>query len=294
MHSLLYMVAGLLLALPARAEIAVADDTGSVIRLTAPARRIVSLAPHITETLFAAGAGDRLVGAVDYSDYPVVAQRVPRIGSYTSPDLETIAALKPDLALGWTSGNPPASLDRLRALGIPVFLSQPDRIEDVAKDLERYGTLAGTSPTAQAAAAAFRERLQQMRRQYSTRPPVRTFYQVWKQPLLTVGGRQIIGDVIRLCGGENVFAALQPLAPAVTVEAVLAANPEAIVASGMDASRPEWLDDWKRWTSLTAVKRDNLFFVPPDLIQRHTPRLIEGATRLCAHLETARARRASQ
>jgi iron complex transport system substrate-binding protein len=120
---------------------------------------------------------------------------------------------------------------------------------------------------------------------------VRTFYQIWKQPLMTVGGKQIISDVIQLCGGENVFATLDGMAPTVTVEAVMAANPEAIVASGMDEARPEWLDDWQRWTSISAVTRGNLFFVPPDLIQRHTPRLLEGAERLCLHLEAARSRR---
>ena len=111
---------------------------------------------------------------------------------------------------------------------------------------------------------------------------------------MTVGGQQIISNVIRLCGGDNVFEKLGTLAPTVTVEAVIAANPEAIVASGMGESRPEWLDDWKRWTSITAVARDNLFFVPPDLIQRHTPRLLDGAEQLCQHLETTRSRRPRQ
>lgn len=283
-----------LAVLNARAEIAVTDDTGSIVRLAAPAKRIVSLAPHITETLFAAGAGDRLVGAVEYSDYPPAAKALPRTGGYSKLDLEAIAVLKPDLAVGWVSGNAPASIERLRALGVAVFLTQPDRIDDVARDIARYGELAGTSATARAAAADYRARIDALRARHAARPPVRTFYQVWKQPLLTVGGGQIISDVIRLCGGENVFASLKALAPAISAEAVLAANPEAIVASGMDAARPEWLDDWKQWVSLTAVKRDNLFFVPPDLIQRHTPRLVEGAARLCAHLETARDRRPAQ
>lgn len=277
-------------AAPAQADIVVTDDTGASVRLKAPARRIISLAPHVTETLYAAGAGDRLVGAVDYSNYPEAAQRVLRVGGYSKLDLETIAALKPDLAVGWASGNAPANIERLRALGIPVYLSQPERIDDVAKSLERFGELAGTQTTARAAATAFRARLQELRRQYGARPKLRTFYQVWKQPLMTVGGEQVITDVIRLCGGENVFAALKPLAAAVTVEAVLAADPEIIVASGMDAARPEWLDDWRQWKTLTAVKKDNLYFVPPDLIQRHTPRIVVGAEQLCAHLETARGR----
>ncbi len=272
----------------ARAEIVVTDDTGATLRLKEPAKRIVSLAPHVTETLFAAGAGERLVGAVDYSDYPEAAKKLPRVGGYSKLDLEAIAALRPDLAVGWASGNAPAHIEKLRALGIPVYLSQPERIDDVAASLERYGELAGTQTVAGAAAAAFRSRLQELRARHGARPPVRTFYQIWKQPLMTVGGGQVISDVIQLCGGINVFADLKPLAPKVTVEAVLAADPEAIVASGMGEARPEWVDDWRQWPGMTAVKRDNLFFIPPDLIQRHTPRLVEGAARLCAHLETAR------
>jgi iron complex transport system substrate-binding protein len=168
---------------------------------------------------------------------------------------------------------------------------QPERIDDVAANLERYGELAGTQAVARAAAASFRNRLGELRGKYAARPKLRVFYQIWKQPLMTVGGGQVISDAIRLCGGENVFAALMPLAPKVTVEAVLAADPEVIVASGMGDARPEWLDDWRQWRTLTAVQRDNLFFIPPDLIQRHTPRLVDGAERLCAQLETARGRR---
>jgi iron complex transport system substrate-binding protein len=180
---------------------------------------------------------------------------------------------------------------RMRALGLTVHLSQPDRIEDVAGELERIGNLAGSEVVAAAAATAFRERHALLARRYSQRPPVDVFYQVWKQPLMTVNGKQIISDVIRLCGGRNVFARLPVLAPTVSVEGVIAADPEVIIASGMDDARPEWLDDWKRWRNMKAVARGNLYFVPPDLIQRHTPRILDGAERLCIHLETARGKR---
>lgn len=279
------------LAFATRAEIAVQDDTGATLRLKAPAARIVSLAPHVTETLFAAGAGEKIVGAVDYSDHPEAAQKIPRIGGYSRLDLEAIAAMKPDLAIGWVSGNSLAHIERLRALGVPVFLVQPTGIDDVAVNLERFGRLAGTGAVARAAAQKFRARLAELRSRYATRPPVRIFYQVWHQPLMTVGGGQVISDVMRLCGGNNVFADLKPLAPKVTVEAVIAADPEVIVASGMDEARPEWVDHWRQWPGLTAVKRGNLFFIPPDLIQRPTPRLSEGAARLCEQIETARTRR---
>ena len=281
----------LLPSAPALAEVAVIDDTGVTVRLSRPARRIVTLAPHLAETLFAAGAGDRLVGTVDYSDHPEAARKVPRVGGYSRLDLEAVLALQPDLIVAWHTGNASANIDRLRDFGFPIYTSQPDRLEDVAGEIERLGRLAGTPETADEAARQINARLSALREQYGGRPVVRTFYQIWKQPLSTVGGRQIISSVIRLCGGENVFGDLKTIAPMVSVEAVLAANPEAIVASGMGEARPEWLDDWKRWPTLTAVARNNLFFVPPELIQRHTPRLLDGAERLCRHLETARSRR---
>ena len=281
----------LVCALPARAGLVVRDDSGAEVRLKEPARRIVSLAPAITETLFAAGAGGRVVGTVEYSDYPPAAQRITRIGSYTNLDLEMILALKPDLVIGWQTGNAAEHLDAVRRMGIALFLSEPDRIGDVADDLEKFGELAGTPDVARPAAAAYRARLAELAQRYSGRPRVRTFYQIWSEPLMTVGGRQIIASAIRLCGGENIFGELASMAPAVSVEAVLSADPEVIVSSGMDQARPEWLDHWRRWPQLTAAARENLFFIPPDLIQRHTPRLLDGAEQLCRDLEAARGRR---
>ena len=278
----------------AQAEVTVQDNSGEVVRLAQPAKRIVTLAPHLAEILYAAGAGDTLVGTVDYSDYPEAAQKIPRVGGYSRLDLEAIAALKPDLIIAWLTGNSQAHVAKLRTLGIPMYVSQPNLIDDVAADIEHFGVLAGSRDVANAAAARYRARHAELKKIYSQRPKVRTFYNIWKQPLTSVGGKQIISSVIRLCGGENIFASEDAMAPVVTVEAVIAANPEAIIASGMGQARPEWLDDWKRWTSLTAVARDNLFFVQPELIQRHTPRLLDGAEVLCRHLETARYRRPRQ
>ena len=275
----------------AAAEVRVVDDTGASIRLPRPAERIVTLAPHLVETLFAAGAGNKLVGTVEYSDFPEAAKKTQRVGGYSRLDLEAIAALKPDLIIAWLSGNAAAHVEKLREFGFPVYISQPNRIEDVASEIERIGHLAGTDKKARATAQDFRKRLAALQKRYAQKPVVRTFYQIWKQPLSTIGSKQIITSVIQLCGGENVFGTLESLAPVVTVEAVVAANPEAIVASGMGEARPDWLDDWKRWPTILAVARNNLFFVPPELIQRHTPRLLDGAEQLCRHLDTARSRR---
>jgi iron complex transport system substrate-binding protein len=286
-----FCLIALLAAAPALADIVVRDDEGRTLRLARPAQRIVSLSPDVTENLFAIGAGERVVGTVDYSNYPKAASAIARVGSYERVDLEAVAALRPDLVVAWKSGNSPTQVAKLAALGLPVYFTQPNRIEDVAANLERLGELAGTRDAAREVAARFSARVAALRARHGERPRVRVFYEVWNQPLMTVGGQQAITDALRLCGGENVFAALKPLAAAVTVEAVLSADPEAIVASGMDAARPEWLDEWRRWPSMTAVARGNLFFVPPDHLQRHTPRLAEGIEALCVHLETARARR---
>jgi len=276
---------------PGVAGVVVRDDSGREVSLAKSARRVVSLAPHVTESLFAIGAGGLVVGTVDYSDYPEAAKAIAKVGGYNRFDLETVIALEPDLVIGWQSGNPTALLERLAALGVPVFVSQPNHLEDVADELERFGRLTGLTTSAEAAARAFRERLGGLRKRAAGRPVVRTFYQVWHRPVMTVGGGQIISDVIKLCGGENAFEALSSLAPTVSEEAVLAANPEAIIASGMGEARPEWLDTWKKWPQLTATARKNLFFIPPDLIQRHTPRILDGAEQLCRFLEVARERR---
>lgn len=275
----------------AYADLVFKDDTGQEVRLKAPAKRIVALAPHLAESLYAAGAGDRLVGAVDYSDYPPEAKKLPRVGGYSRIDLEAVAALKPDLVLAWESGNNMPQVEKLKALGLTVYVSQPNRMENIADQLERLGQLAGTEGTAKAAADTFRKRLETLRSTYASKPKVRVFYHIWKAPLMTVGGPQIISDAIRLCGGENVFGKLNQMAPTVSVEAVLEADPEAIVATGMGDARPEWLHDWDKWPRLSAVKYGNLFHINPDIMQRHTPRILDGTEKLCVYLDQARNRR---
>lgn len=285
------LTATFLLSSSALADIVVKDDSGQEIRLKAPAKRIVTLAPHAAESLFAAGAGDKMVGTVEYSDYPPEAKKVPRVGGYSRIDLEAVAALKPDLVIVWQSGNHAGQIDKLKGLGFHVFVTQPNRMEDVALQVERFGQLAGSESTANAVANTFRKRLEALRSANAAKPKIRVFYQIWKSPLMTVGGPQIINDAIKLCGGENVFGQLKQMAPTVSIEAVLEADPEVIVATGMGDAKPEWLHDWDKWTRLTAVKRDNLFHINPDIMQRHTPRILDGAEKLCAHLDIARSRR---
>jgi iron complex transport system substrate-binding protein len=287
---LLLMLAAAILPLPAWGEVRVTDDYRNELVLAAPARRIVSLSPGLTELLYAAGAGNRVVGVLEHSDFPPEAKALPRVGSDAGIDLEAVLALQPDLVVAWPNAGSLRAVNRLADLKLPVFRSEPRDLDDIPRTLERLGTLAGTQKPAQAAAADFRVRAAALSARYSKRRPVRVFYQVWDRPLLTVNGEQVISKVIRLCGGENVFAALPVIAPQIDREAVLRANPEVIVASGTENERPEWLDAWKAFPGLKAVARGHLYVVPPDLLQRHTPRILEGAERLCALLEGVRQR----
>lgn len=272
----------------AHADIVVRDDAGNDVHLAAPAQRIISLAPNLAELAYAAGAGDKLVGTVDFSDYPEAAKKVPRIGNYASFDIESIIAAKPDLVLVWQSGNAAASVEQMRKLKLPLFIVEPKGLNDIPRNLERIGLLAGTQTQANAAARDFRQRLAGLQARYAGRTPVRMFYEIWDKPLMTVNGKQIISDVMRLCGGENVFAGLNALASVISVEAVLAANPDVIVTGGMGTRNASWLESWKKWPQLSATAHGNLFFIDPDLLQRETPRLLDGAEQLCKVLDRAR------
>lgn len=280
-----------LLAAAAQADIVVRDDGGNEVRLAQPARRIVSLAPHATELLFASGAGGAVVGAVQWSDYPPEAKAIPRVGSYVSPDPERILALAPDLVVGWASGNDPRVLAQLRELKLALYVTEIRTFEQVATNLERLGALAGTAAQAQRAAAAFRDRWRRLESRYGGAPRVSVFYQIWDRPLMSVNGEHLISRVIELCGGSNVVASVPTLTPILNVESVLLANPQVIVAGGMGEAYPQWLEGWRRWPQIEAVKQGNLVFVPSDLLQRATPRILEGAERLCQALEAVRARR---
>jgi iron complex transport system substrate-binding protein len=266
----------LLFAFNAKAQVAVVDDYGKQVRLPDQASRIVSLAPHLTELLYAAGAGAHVVGAVDYSDFPPEARALPRVGSDAHINLEAVLALRPDLVVAWPNPGSVRAVNRLAELALPVFRSEPRELEDIATTLERLGVLAGTSGEAQRAAREFRARKAELEKRYAGRSKVRVFYQVWDRPLLTVNGDHVISKVIRLCGGENVFAAAPAIAPEVNREAVLRANPEVIITSAPGAERPGWF--FSR----------HFYVVPAELIQRHTPRLLEGAEQVCRVLDEAR------
>lgn len=291
---LLLLAASLSLAAPpplidSAAQIAVTDYLGRIVTLEQPARRIVALAPHIVENLYSAGAGNQLVGAVDYCDYPPAAQKIPRVGAISAYSLEAIVALKPDLVVMWNSGLGGKTLPKFLELGLKVYASDPKTLDDIPRSIRDYGVLTGNREQAEKAAADFTARHRMLREKYQQQKPLSVFYQVWNQPLQTLNDDHIISDLIRLCGGSNIFGDAATIAPVIGLEAVLTRNPDVIIASGMGEEKPEWLDDWRKYPTLTAVKNGDLYFVPPDIIQRHTVRMLEGAEKVC--LALARARR---
>lgn len=279
---------------PVSAAITVVDDSGQKITLAQPAQRIVSLAPNITELVFAAGAGDRLVGVSEYSDYPEAAGSIRRIGGGNGLDLEAIVGLRPDLVIAWQSGNPSRSVTRLLELGLTVFISEPRHLQDITESLRRFGRLAGTDTIAARQIHDFEQHHEQLHGRYSRQEPVSVFYQVWDRPLMTVNGQHLISDVIRLCGGRNVFAELPELAPQITIEAVLAANPEVIVAGSGSEPVAANLEQWQRWSGLSAVAHGHVFAIQRELMVRHTPRILQGADQLCTLLDRVRVKKSGQ
>ena len=272
------------------APITVRDDADAVVTIAGPARRIVSLAPHATELLFAAGAGGAVVGVVAHSDWPPPARGLPRVGDAAALDLERIVALAPDLVVAWPYTAPP-QLAALRAQNVPVFVSDPRSIAAIADNIEKLGTLAGTKAIAQPVAAAMRTRQAALAAKYRGAAPLRVFYEIWNEPLYTIGGRHLITEAIATCGGVNVFAALLLPAPSVTIEAVVAAAPEVIVGGDDAGHRPAWLADWLRWPVIPAVRDGNLFVADGNLLHRPGPRFLEGVAVLCADFDQARTRR---
>ncbi|KAG0192394.1 hypothetical protein DFQ28_009347 [Apophysomyces sp. BC1034] len=294
---------------PARgmaAPVSVLDDSGARVTLNAPARRVVSLAPSVTELIFAAGGGDRLVGTVSFSDYPRAARNVPVIGTHAALDLERIAATRPDLIVLWWHGNQDRQIERLKTLRIPLFYSGPRRLADIGSTLVRLGTLLGTEPRAHESARAFDTRITALRQRYAGQQPVSVFFQVWDNPLMTLNGSHIVSDVISVCGGRNLFGSLGEQVPTVSTEAVIAADPDAIVTArpepkradppaqstgdGHDRRDEPSLRGWLRWQSMHAVARGSLFALDADLISRPGPRLADAAAVLCQDLDLVRQR----
>lgn len=271
------------------APVAVTDDAGRSVRLASPARRIVSLAPHATELLYAAGAGPQVVATVRYADYPEAARNLPRVGDANQLDLERIAALKPDLVVVWGHGSSVEQVERLKALKLPLFYSEPRNLPDIAASLRTLGHLAGTDETAEASARAYEAEVQRLRQRYAGQAPMRVYFQVWHQPLMTVNDRHLISDVIHLCGGVNVFGSQSALVPMPSAEAVLAARPQVLVTPAGEATPDGHITDslaeWRGFKTFEPIARHQTVLLPSDHISRATPRVLLAADQLCRALE---------
>jgi iron complex transport system substrate-binding protein len=252
------------------------------------ASRVVTLAPNLAELVFAAGAGASLVGVSAYSDYPAQALELPLVGDAFMVDQEQLALLQPDLLLVWQSGTPTHVVDELRRTGYRVEVIRTRSLDDIAIALIRIGTLTGHAEEAAGVAAAYTEGLRSLADRNRDKTSLRVFYQISKRPLFTVNGEHYVSELIDICGGSNVFADLNDLAPTVDVEAVIERNPEVMLAS-TDAGA-EAFDVWDRWPHVAASKHGNRFLMPADEIGRATPRLLAAGEAVCDALDTARRR----
>lgn len=284
----------LLLALASSAAAAadavtVTDDSGAHITLEAPAARIVSLSPGATEMLFAAGAGEHVIATVEYSDEPAAAQRVPRIGDVAAIDIEKLLALRPDVAVIWPGGGNAAQIEKVARLGLPLYRQQVGKLGDLPASLRRLGALAGTQAVADSAASALDARLAALAIKYAGSRQLTVLLQVWNRPLYTVGGSQLMSDALRLCGARNVFGDLPEQGPVVDLEAVIARDPDVIVAAAPGGSAQSWLADWKRFPRLRAVRSGRLIAFEDGRFSRLGPSAIAATEQLCRLLAVARA-----
>jgi iron complex transport system substrate-binding protein len=278
------------LAAPAAvADVRVTDDAGHAVVLAAPATRVVSLGPHLTELAYAAGGGSAVVGVIRYSDFPDAARKLPIVGDAHAIDFERIVQLKPDLVLVWGSGLNERHKARLRSLGLTVFESEIRQAQGIPDTLRRLGSLLGHADMGDMAARRFESQWRSLAERHKDRPPVRVFWQLWHEPLMTINREHLISEAMRMCGGVNVFADLPLLTPSVSWEAAIAADPQLIAGSGRKEDAERDFAVWRRLgKNVGAVKRQRFALVDGSLIGRMGPRFVEGAAALCDAIETAR------
>ncbi len=273
------------------AGIDVVDDTGTHLLLPEPARRIVSLAPGATEMLFAAGAGPQVIATVAYSEEPAAARQVPRIGDANAIDMERLLVLKPQVVVYWPGGNNPAQVAQLKRLGFTLYGQQVNRLTDLGDSLRRLGALAGTSTIAGQQAGQIEAQLMSLRERYSKREPVTALLETWNQPLYTVGGHQLMSDALAICGAVNIFGDVAQLSPSVQVEAVITRDPDLIIAAAPPGEGPQWLQAWRKFPTLKAVRSGMLLDFKDQALSRLGPSVVGATVGLCQQIDAARAHR---
>ena len=270
------------------ATVEVVDDNGDKLELPSAAQRIISLSPNTTEILFHIGAGKKIVGADEYSNYPAAANDIVRVNNHAAANYELILSLQPDVVIAWQSGNGEQIIGRIRELGIPVFVVETATLNDIPHLYRRLGQLAGFEKKADLQAAKFSDGLNQLRDKFSLGERIRVFYQIWNEPLMTLNGDHMVTDMIELCGGINIFSDAEALVPYVNIESVLAANPQIIISGGKNKN--DLLDSgfWHKWQGIAAVKNQQLYAIPSDLLQRHSNRILEGTDLMCEYIDLVR------
>ncbi|HUQ10198.1 MAG TPA: helical backbone metal receptor [Steroidobacteraceae bacterium] len=266
----------------------VRDDAGDTVKVGNGPCRIVSLAPGTTAMLYAAGAAHCLIGTIAHSTEPAEAAKLLVIGDAETLDFEQLLALRPTVVVVAVDVVQRVRIDRIRSLGIPVFQVHVTRLAGMPESIRRLGALAGTTPAANRAADALDAQLAALRRKYQGRASVRVLYQIWDQPIYTIGGRHVINDALQLCGATNVFADLATAAPAVTREAALARDPELVLASGPPESGNAWLEEWRRFPTVAAVRNGKLVSFTDERIDRMGPTVIAATAKLCEVIDSAR------
>jgi iron complex transport system substrate-binding protein len=274
--------------LPLEASVRVTDFSSRVIELEKPAQRVVAIGPHIVENVFSVGAGNLLVGVIEHSDFPEPALQIPRVGDVQGLSIERITALNPDLILLWRSAYSVDVANKLIELGFTVYLDEPKSLKDLSKSLTDLSLLLGKLKQGTKAIKHYEEKLGELRHRYQQRKTLRVFYQIWSQPLQTINDSHIISDIVELCGGENVFADAKFVAPKVSVESLLKRDPEVIIGTGRGPEPPAWIMAWGKWEAISAVKNKQIYFIHPDLIHRHSVRILQGATNMCEFIDKAR------
>ena len=274
----------------AAAPLTVVDDTGRSVTLQGSPRRIVSLAPGATEMLFAAGAGDRVIATVAFSDEPAAAKRVPRIGDVTAVDIERLVALHPDVVVVWPGGGNPAQVERIAQLHIPLYRQQVDRLADLAPSLRRLGALAADPDVGERAARALEKQIAGIKLQYAGGQHPSVLLEVWNHPIYTVGGNHLMRDALQLCGAHNVFGDLKERGPVIDTAAVIARNPDVIVAVAPPGEAQGWLNEWRRFTSLAAVRSGRLVAYEDLALTRLGPSVVPAAALLCRRIAAVEGR----
>ena len=281
------LVFGLAAIHTSSADITLLQANGESLSLAAPADSIITLAPNLAELVFAAGAGDRLIAVVEYSNFPAGVARIPRVGDAFRVDLERIMELKPDLVIAWKSGNPQTALQKLQQLGIKVWQIEITSPGEIADAVENIARAAGTETEGDAKAQNLRNRLADLQKQNADKTRLDYFYQVSPRPLYTINGQHIISRSLAICGGHNVFSDLQALAPPISHEAVIIANPQVMIAPEIPDEPPALLA-WQDWPRLQAIQTGALLYLPADEINQATPRLLNSIESACKRLDEVR------